>query len=52
MSENHGRHTGRVQAKQILDNWNACRGKFVKVFPSEYRRALGELAGKGKKLAA
>ena len=52
MIENHGRHTGSVQAKQILEGWNACRGKFVKVFPNEYRRALGELAAKGKKLAA
>ena len=52
MIENHGRHTGSVQAKQILDNWNACRGKFVKVFPHEYRRALGELAAKGAKKAA
>ena len=52
MIEDHARHTGSMQAKQILENWNACRGKFVKVFPNEYRRALGELAAKGKKLAA
>jgi glutamate synthase domain-containing protein 2/glutamate synthase domain-containing protein 1/glutamate synthase domain-containing protein 3 len=52
MIENHGRHTGSAQAKQILANWNAWRGKFVKVFPNEYRRALGELAAKGRKKAA
>ena len=28
------------------------RTRFVKVFPKEYRRALGELAAKGRKLAA
>jgi glutamate synthase (NADPH/NADH) large chain len=52
MIENHVRHTGSAQARRILQDWNAWRGKFVKVFPSEYRRALGELAAKGKKLAA
>ncbi|OGA38044.1 MAG: glutamate synthase subunit alpha, partial [Betaproteobacteria bacterium RIFCSPLOWO2_12_FULL_65_110] len=52
MIENHNRYTGSAHARQILDNWNAYRGKFVKVFPDEYRRALGELAAKGKKLAA
>jgi glutamate synthase (NADPH/NADH) large chain len=50
--ENHARYTGSAQAKRILENWSAMRGKFVKVFPNEYRRALGELAAKGKKLAA
>jgi hypothetical protein len=28
------------------------RAKFVKVFPAEYRRALGEMAAKRRKLAA
>jgi glutamate synthase domain-containing protein 3 len=28
----------------LLDNWTEARGKFVKVFPNEYKRALGELA--------
>ena len=46
------RHTGSAQAKRILDNWRAYLGKFVKVFPHEYRRALGELALKGNRLAA
>ncbi len=50
--ENHLQQTGSARAKQILDNWNEYREKFVKVFPDEYRRALGELAAKGKKLAA
>ena len=50
--ENHGRLTGSARAQQILANWATTRGKFVKVFPNEYRRALGELAAKGKKIAA
>jgi glutamate synthase domain-containing protein 2/glutamate synthase domain-containing protein 3 len=50
--EKHVQHTGSAQAKRILADWTAFRGKFVKVFPNEYRRALGELAAKQKKLAA
>ncbi len=50
--EKHVRYTGSAQAKRILADWTAFRGKFVKVFPHEYRRALGELAAKQKKLAA
>ena len=33
-----------MRAREILDNWDAARSRFVKVFPHEYRRALGELA--------
>ncbi|RPJ48864.1 MAG: glutamate synthase subunit alpha [Betaproteobacteria bacterium] len=50
--ENHLRHTSSIQAQQILANWTTARGKFVKVFPNEYRRALGEMAAKGKRIAA
>jgi glutamate synthase (NADPH) large chain len=50
--EKHARRTGSARAKVILDNWNEYRGKFVKVFPAEYRRALGEMASKNGKLAA
>jgi glutamate synthase domain-containing protein 3 len=28
----------------LLDDWAQARAKFVKVFPNEYKRALGELA--------
>ncbi len=42
--ERHLACTGSAQAQRILDDWNAMRAKFVKVFPNEYRRALGELA--------
>jgi glutamate synthase (NADPH/NADH) large chain len=38
----HLRFTASTRALAILDHWDAARGKFVKVFPNEYRRALGE----------
>ena len=42
--EAHFRHTGSFRAKEILSDWQNARGRFTKVFPTEYRRALGELA--------
>jgi glutamate synthase (NADPH/NADH) large chain len=42
--EAHFRHTGSVRAREILSDWPAQRARFVKVFPNEYRRALGEMA--------
>jgi len=50
--ESHALHTGSVRARQILEKWVDFRTKFVKVFPHEYRRALGELAAKSRKIAA
>ncbi|MBI1394599.1 MAG: glutamate synthase subunit alpha [Betaproteobacteria bacterium] len=50
--ENHARYTNSARAKTILDNWNDWRGRFVKVFPHEYRRALGELAARNGRIAA
>ncbi len=41
--ERHFKFTGSTRARNILDDWNNERGKFVKVFPTEYKRALGEL---------
>ncbi|MDY0014373.1 MAG: glutamate synthase-related protein [Rhodocyclaceae bacterium] len=42
--ERHGRYTGSARAKQILEQWSTYRGKFAKVMPHEYRRALAEMA--------
>ena len=42
--EKHLRYTGSVRAKHILDNWAHYLPKFVKVMPTEYRRALQEIA--------
>ncbi len=41
--EDHHRWTGSARARHILDHWADSRAKFVKVFPHEYRRALGEI---------
>jgi glutamate synthase (NADPH/NADH) large chain len=41
--EDHHRWTGSLRARDILDHWADSRAKFVKVFPHEYRRALGEI---------
>ena len=50
--ENHARYTNSRRAAEILQNWAQYRARFVKVFPKEYRRALGELAAAHKKAAA
>ncbi len=44
--EEHNRWTGSKRARELLDNWDLARAKFVKVFPNEYRRALGEIHAK------
>ncbi len=41
--ERHFKHTGSTIARTLLDDWSAARTKFVKVFPTEYKRALGEM---------
>ncbi|MCO5977256.1 glutamate synthase-related protein [Ideonella oryzae] len=43
MVEDHHKWTGSLQARHILDHWAESRAKFVKVFPHEYKRALGEI---------
>lgn len=40
---NHLHYTGSNRAKEILDDWESFRPKFVKVMPTEYRRALQEM---------
>jgi glutamate synthase domain-containing protein 3 len=41
--DDHNRWTGSLRAREILDQWTEMRGKFVKVFPNEYKRALAEI---------
>ncbi len=41
--ENHLEYTGSTRATEILENWEEFRPKFVKVMPTEYRRALMEI---------
>ncbi|MBI3987733.1 MAG: glutamate synthase subunit alpha, partial [Lentisphaerae bacterium] len=40
----HVRHTASAKAQWILDNWEACLPFFIKVFPMEYRRVLGQMS--------
>ena len=41
--ERHFKYTGSTRARNLLDDWTNARKKFVKVFPHEYKRALGEM---------
>ncbi|HFD80105.1 MAG TPA: glutamate synthase large subunit [Gammaproteobacteria bacterium] len=41
--EKHARYTGSTVARDILDHWNEFLPKFVKVMPTDYRRALEEM---------
>jgi glutamate synthase (NADPH) large chain len=50
--EDHHKWTGSLRARHILDHWAESRAKFVKVFPNEYKRALGERAEKALMLAS
>jgi len=52
MIERHARYAGSQRAQRILEKWSEYRARFVKVFPREYRRALGELSAAHKKAAA
>jgi glutamate synthase (NADPH/NADH) large chain len=47
--ERHLRFTGSSVALAMLDDWDAARAKFVKVFPNEYVRALSELYVKAQR---
>jgi glutamate synthase (NADPH/NADH) large chain len=42
--EKHLRYTNSPRARQILDNWASYLPRFTKVMPTEYRRALQEIA--------
>lgn len=42
--ENHYNATSSPLAQRILENWDANLGKFIKVFPEEYRQALERIA--------
>ncbi|PTL56428.1 glutamate synthase large subunit [Paraconexibacter algicola] len=42
--EEHLARTGSAVARRILDDWDTLSAKFVKVFPTDYKRVLAELA--------
>ncbi|RMW96945.1 glutamate synthase subunit alpha [Allofranklinella schreckenbergeri] len=50
--EAHHRATGSRRARELLDNWQAARSRFVKVFPHEYRRALADLHARRQRAPA
>ncbi|MDO9135662.1 glutamate synthase-related protein [Hydrogenophaga sp.] len=50
--DDHNRWTGSKRARELLDTWAESRGKFVKVFPNEYKRALGEINARKSAAAA
>jgi glutamate synthase (NADPH/NADH) large chain len=39
--ERHRDFTGSPRAAWILENWTEAQGRFIKVFPHEYKRVLG-----------
>lgn len=41
--ENHLRYTGSPKARRILANWEEHLPYFIKVFPMEYRRVMGQM---------
>jgi glutamate synthase (NADPH/NADH) large chain len=47
--EKHLRYTRSPRAKHILDHWAVYLPKFTKVMPTEYRRALQEMAAQNAK---
>jgi glutamate synthase domain-containing protein 3 len=50
--EDHHRWTGSLRAREILDHWAERLPRFVKVFPHEYKRALGEMHARSQAEAA
>ena len=48
--ERHALYTGSKRARAILDDWPNALGKFVKVMPRDYKRALKQL--EAERLAA
>jgi glutamate synthase domain-containing protein 3 len=44
MIERHVTYTGSERGRQIIENWEAHLPYFVKVFPTDYKRALGRLS--------
>src|SRR5690606_34855841 len=41
--ENHFRLTGSFRARDLLGDWDKARKQFVKVMPTDYKRALAEI---------
>jgi glutamate synthase (NADPH/NADH) large chain len=50
--ERHLLHTGSARAKYMLDNWEREVVNFVKVTPTDFRRALLELRAERQAVVA
>jgi glutamate synthase (NADPH/NADH) large chain len=44
--EKHLNYTGSSRAKAIINNWNNMLPKFIKIMPTDYRRALLDMQAK------
>jgi len=50
MIEQHANYTRSDLARRVLDNWQDCVGKFIKVYPKDYKRmieAVHQMTAKG-----
>ncbi len=50
--QQHVEYTGSTRGQSVLDNWEQSLDKFVKVMPTDYKRALAELRKEKEKVAA
>ena len=50
--ERHKLHTGSVRAAALLDDWDNARGKFLKVMPRDYAKALRLLEAEREEAAS
>ena len=50
--ERHKLHTGSARAAALLEDWDAALGKFVKVMPRDYARALQQLEAEREEAAS
>ncbi|MDE8651686.1 glutamate synthase large subunit [Novosphingobium album (ex Liu et al. 2023)] len=50
--ERHHLHTGSKRARDLLDNWETALGKFVKVMPRDYAKALRQLEAERREAAS
>jgi glutamate synthase (NADPH/NADH) large chain len=50
--ERHHLHTKSARAAEILANWDKALGSFVKVMPTDYKKALSDLAANRATAAA
>ncbi|HSG35315.1 MAG TPA: glutamate synthase subunit alpha, partial [Sphingomonadaceae bacterium] len=50
--ERHKLHTGSARAAELLADWDNALGKFVKVMPTDYRRALKQLEAEREEAAS